>query len=392
MAYSRTTATEKIIGLTKRIRAIAGGTSASKTISILMWLINYAQTRSNKIVSVTSETMPHLRKGAMRDFLLILKQNGYYEDDRWNRSDSTYKFANGSLFEFFPADRDRSRGPRRDMLFINEANNINFETYTQLEIRTNEAVWLDWNPINEFWFYTEVQHQDNVDFITLTYKDNEALNSNIVEAIERKKTNTRWWKVYGLGELGDVEGRVYKDWQIIEKLPHEARLERYGLDFGYSNDPTALIGVYHYNGGFIFDEVLYQTGLSNKQIADVINNEPKSLIIADSAEPKSIDELKSYGCNILAANKGQGSVQHGIQYVQSQRCSITQRSVNLIKEYRNYLYLVDKSGKITNEPSPIWNHGLDAIRYALESYQHIEDEYLDIQAPNPWVDPIIRYE
>jgi phage terminase large subunit len=172
--------------------------------------------------------------------------------------------------------------------------------------------------------------------------------------------------------LGESEGRIFTGWQIIDSVPFEAQLVRYGLDFGYSNDPTAVDAIYRYNNSFIVDEIVDQKGLSNRQLADVLTNIPRALIIADSAEPKSIDEIHGYGLTILPSQKGQGSVLQGIQYVQSQRISVTKRSVNTIKEYRNYLWLTDKDGRIINEPSPIWNHHMDDIRYALESLKATE--------------------
>jgi len=170
-----------------------------------------------------------------------------------------------------------------------------------------------------------------------------------------------------LGLLGEIEGKIYKDWQIIEEIPHEARLERYGLDFGYTNDPTALVAVYKYNGGFILDEVCYQKGLSNKQIADILLSNNSALVIADSAEPKSIDEIIGYGLTVLPSKKGKDSVVNGIQIVQSQRISVTSRSTNIIKSYRNYLWETDKAGKVINIPEHTWSHAMDAVRYALES-------------------------
>jgi len=189
------------------------------------------------------------------------------------------------------------------------------------------------------------------------------------EIEDDKEKRPSLYKHKWLGEPSNQERKVYKDWEYINEIPHEAKLERYGLDFGYTNDPTAIVAVYKYNGGFIFDEVCYQKGLSNKQIADILNNQPKALVIADSSEPKSIDELKLYGVNIIGANKGQGSVSQGIQFVQDQKCSVTNRSINLIKEYRNYLFIQDKNGRITNEPEDSFNHCMDAIRYALETYK-----------------------
>lgn len=368
--YARTTATEKLLKLKKRIRAIAGGTSASKTISILMIEIDYAQSQKRPgLTSIVSESFPHLKRGAMRDFKNIMMEHNYWEDSCWNATDYTYTFKGGWKIEFFSADQpSKVRGPRRDRLFVNEANNIPYEAFDQLEVRTKDVIWLDWNPTNEFWFYTEIKdRRDDVEFVTLTYLDNEALDLRIVQSIESHKANKNWWQVYGLGQLGEVEGKIYKGWQIIDEIPHEARLERFGLDFGYSNDPTAIVALYYYNGGYILDEITYQKGLTNKQIADILKNLDQALVMADSAEPKSIDEIKSYGINILPCIKKQGSVNHGIQYVQQQRISMTKRSLNLIREYRNYLWKTDKEGKILDIPDGGFDHTMDAVRYGMES-------------------------
>lgn len=369
--FQATTATRKIASLQKRIRAVSGGTSASKTVSIVLYLIHLAQSdKAPTLTSIVSESLPHLKRGVMRDFLAILQQHNYYKDERWNRSDFIYTFETGSKIEFFSVDQpDKVRGPRRDRLFINEANNVPFEAFNQLEVRTKELIFLDHNPVSEYWFYTDVQKRDDVDFITLTYKDNESLDPRIVASIEQRRGNASWWRVFGEGLLGQAEGRIYKDWAIIDSIPHEARLERYGLDFGYTNDPTAIIGLYKYNGGFILDEALYQKGMSNKEIADTLKNITKALVIADAAEPKSIDEIRSYGINILSAKKGQGSVNQGIQFVQDQKISVTKNSINLLKEYRNYLWQTDRDGKIINVPEAGNDHALDAIRYCLMSYQ-----------------------
>lgn len=369
--YTVTTATKKIAALTKRLRAVTGGTSASKSISILLWLIDYAQSADNQIISIVSETMPHLKKGAIRDFLNIMQEHGYYNENDWNKTDKIYTFETGSIIEFFSADQpQRVRGPRRDVLFINEANNIELETFTQLEIRTKKIIFLDWNPVSEFWWYTDVAPHVDHDFLTLTYKDNEALEPSIVESIESKQWNKNWWNVYGLGQLGVVEARIYSGWLEVDDIPHEARLERMGLDFGFSVDPASIVAVYYYNGGYILDEVLYRKGLSNKAIADVLlSQEQRALVKADSAEPKSIEEIQAFGVSIMAARKGADSIRHGIDYVKSLRISVTKRSVNLIKEYRNYLWITDKNGKIINEPQDYNNHCMDAIRYAFDEYR-----------------------
>lgn len=367
-----TTALKKILALNKRIRVIQGGTSAAKTISVVQILIDLAQ-RDEKptLTSIVSESFPHLKRGVMRDFLMIMQEHNYFKDDRWNKTDYTYTFETGSKIEFFSADQpSKVRGPRRDRLFLNEANNIPYEAFDQLEVRTKELVFIDFNPTNEFWVYDKVLAQRNdSEHLVLTYKDNEGLSQEIIDSIEQRKNNKSWWKVYGEGQLGEVEGKIYKDWNIINEIPHEARLERYGLDFGYSNDPSSIVAIYKYNNGFILDEITYQKGLSNKQLSDILLNTPLALIIADSAEPKSIDELKSYGVNIIPAIKGQGSVNQGIQFVQDQRISVTKRSVNVIREYRNYLWKTDKNGKILNEPEHQFKHSMDAISYAFDSYK-----------------------
>ena len=375
--FEVTTALKKVIKLNKKIRAIQGGTSASKTISILQNFIDLAQRdKSPTLSSIVSESIPHLKKGCIRDFKKIMKEHDYWKDKRWMETDKIYTFETGSQIEFFGADQhEKLRGGRRDRLFMNEANNVSFEAFEELEVRTKEFVFLDWNPTNEFWFYTEVKDKrTDVELIILTYKDNEALSQEIIDSIEQRKERKSWWRVYGEGQLGEIEGRIYKDWKIIDEIPHEAKLERYGLDFGYSNDPSAIVAIYKYNGGFIFDEITFQKGLSNKNIADIFENQNKALVIADSAEPKSIDEIKLYGINIQPATKGKGSVAQGIQYVQDQRCSVTKRSTNIIKEYRNYLWFIDKNGKVTNVPEEGFDHSLDAIRYALAGFKNTDNE------------------
>jgi phage terminase large subunit len=376
--FQRTTATTKILKLTKRIKALQGGTSASKTISALLYLIAKAQSdKTPTLTSVVSESMPHLKKGCIRDFKRIMREHNYWRSEFWFETDKIYTFETGSQIEFFGADQaDKLRGGRRDRLFINEANNVSFQAFEELEVRTKEQIILDWNPTNEFWFYQDVLgKRDDVDHIILTYRDNEALDEETKKSIETRKNRKGWWQVYGEGQLGEVEGKIYRDWQIINEIPHEARLERYGLDFGYSNDPTAIVAIYRYNNGFIVNEITYQKGLSNRQIADIFLNQPQTLIIADSSEPKSIDEIASYGTNIIGSIKGKGSVLQGIQFVQDQRISITKRSVNIIREYRNYLWKTDKDGKILNEAEHQFSHTMDAIRYGLSEYKTKDDNF-----------------
>lgn len=236
--------------------------------------------------------------------------------------------------------------------------------------------WFDLLPSEVKDFYTPVLKQglDDTVIINTDYHCNEkniAFQSKLqYEAYKITKPDHYWNMVRGLVPE-TVKGKIYKDWAIVDTVPHEARLEKYGLDFGYSVDPTSIVAVYYYNGGYILDEILYQKGIGNKQIADTFNNMDKALVIADSAEPKSIDEIASYGVNILASVKGQGSISHGIQYVQDQRISVTRRSKKIIKEYENYAWLVNKDGETLNEPAPRWDHAMDAIRYAISSEERV---------------------
>lgn len=389
--FDPVTATYKLLKLDKRIRAAAGGTSASKTISILLILIDKAITHANEdnqlLISVVSESLPHLKRGVMRDFINIMEGHGYYKDSNWNRTDFIYSFGPNVKMEFFGVDTpDKVRGPRRDILFMNEANNCPQESFEQLEVRTKDEIWLDWNPTNEFWFYTDIlpYREKDLDFITLTYKDNESLSPEIVKSIEARRHNESWWKVYGLGQLGEVEGKIYKDWAIVDKIPHEARIERLGLDFGYSVDPASLVAIYYYNGGYIVDELIHRKEMSNKKIADFIMNSemPNVLVIADSAEPKSIAEMQEYGVHIIGANKGPGSVNQGIQWVQDQRMSVTKRSANVIKAYRNYMWKTDRDGNFLDLPDHNLSDAMDAVRYGMETLRPQDDEEEEIKSGN----------
>jgi phage terminase large subunit len=367
--FQRTTATNKVLALKRRIKIIQGGTSASKTYSILAVLINKAIQQPNLEISVVAESIPHLRRGALKDFLKILKWTSRYYDSQFNKSLLTYQFKNGSVFEFFSADdSSKLRGARRDILYINECNNISFESYNELAIRTKKEVFLDFNPANEFWVHTELKDEPDADFIILTYKDNEALDKSIVEQIEKNRLKaetssywSNWWRVYGLGEIGMLEGVIFSNWKQIDVLPAEAKLIGIGLDFGYTNDPTAAVEIYNYNGTRILNELVYQTGMLNSDIAKRL---PKNVVVyADSSEPKSIDEIKRYGITIKGVTKGKDSINYGIDVMQQQEYLVTSNSVNLIKELRAYCWDVDKAGTRLNKPIDTNNHAIDALRY-----------------------------
>lgn len=381
--FKYTTAINKLRRLKKRIKKIPGGTSAGKTFGVLPILIDKAARTPLLEISLVSESVPHLRKGAMKDFLKIMKATGRYNDKNWNRTLLTYYFSNGSYIEFFSADQeDKVRGPRRNILYVNECNNINFETYHQLAIRTDKEIWLDYNPTHEFWIHTELKDDPDAEEIILTYKDNEALADSIVREIEKARDKaffdieienifqenniksaywSNWWRVYGLGQVGSLEGVVFNNWRIVNEVPKEAKLVGHGLDFGYSNDPTAIVEVYDWNGKRVLNEICYRTKMVNSDIAEVLPKNP--ITYADSAEPKSIEEIKRLGKLIKGVTKGKDSINFGIQIMQQQDYLVTASSTNLIKEFRNYTWDTDKNGKKINKPIDSFNHAIDAVRY-----------------------------
>lgn len=367
--FKVTTAIKKILQLKKRIKIIQGGTSAGKTFSILPILIDKCTRQAGLEVSVVAESIPHLRRGALKDFVKIMRWTGRYIDDRFNKSLLRYEFGNGSVIEFFSADdASKLRGARRDILYINECNNVTFESYNELSIRTKKEVFLDFNPANEFWVHKELKDEADSDFIILTYKDNEALDESIVSQIEknREKAATssywaNWWRVYGLGEIGSLEGVIFDNWKTIDKIPSEAKLIGIGIDFGYTNDPTSAIEIYNYNGQRIVNELVYRTGMVNSDIANLLPN--SVTIYADSSEPKSIEEIRRFGKMIKGVTKGVDSIRFGIDIMQRQEYLVTSDSQNLIKELRSYCWDVAKDGTRRNVPIDHFNHAIDALRY-----------------------------
>jgi len=374
MQVKKTIALRKLRKLDNRIRIVKGGTSASKTISILCLLIDYAITNDGKEISVVSESIPHLRRGALKDFLGILKGLNRYKDSQFNKSTLKYIFTNGSYIEFFSTDQpDKLRGARRTDLYINECNNVPFDAYTQLAVRTSGTVWLDYNPSNLFWVDKELIGKEDTDYITLTYKDNDALPESIVKEIEKArekaKTSTywaNWWRVYGLGETGSLEGVCIPDWKEIDNIPQEARLLAYGMDFGYSVDPTTLIALYKWNDAYIYDEVLYKKGMLNRDISRYLTQlDIKENIVADSAEPKSIAELQGYGHSIYGVSKGRDSVVYGLNLINQNEIYVTARSKNLKRELAGYVWAKDKEGNTLQKPTGEHPDCIDAARYVL---------------------------
>ncbi len=365
----RTTAINKILALKKRIKIIQGGTSAGKTFGILPILIDKAAKKGGLEISVVAESIPHLRRGALRDFLKVMKWTNRFVDERYNKSLLKYEFANGSFIEFFSADDSKKlRGGRRNILYINECNQISFESFLEMSIRTKDEVFLDYNPTAEFWVQTELEEQEDAEKIILTYKDNEALDKGIVDQIEKniKKAETsNYWKswvdVYVKGLMGKLEGIVFSNWKQIDTIPKEARLVGIGLDFGYTNDPTSCIEIYKHNEKRILNEIVYQTGMLN---SDIANKLPKDVpVYADSAEPKSIADIQRYGITIKGVTKGRDSINYGIDVMQRENYLVTSNSTNLIKELRSYCWDTDKTGKRLNKPIDNYNHAIDAVRY-----------------------------
>ena len=367
--FKYTTAINKLRKLKQRIKVVQGGTSAGKTFGILPILIDKAIKTKGLEISVVSESVPHLRRGALKDFEKIMRSTNRWRDDGMNKSLLKYTFHNGSFIEFFSVDQpDKLRGARRNILYINECNNVDFEAYNQLAIRTSHEVWLDYNPTNEFWAHTEIIGDPDADFIILTYKDNEALPESIVKEIEkaRDKAETsdywaNWWQVYGLGQTGSLEGVIFDNWKVIDSIPEGARLVGIGVDFGYTNDPSTACAIYKYNGKRIIDQLFYRTGMLNHEIAMEL---PKNTFVyADSAEPKSIETIRRAGVNIMPVSKGRDSINFGISVMQEQKYLVTSRSVETIKELRSYCWDTDKAGKTLNKPIDKFNHAIDAIRY-----------------------------
>ncbi len=372
-----TTTAIKIDAFRKRVRIVQGGSSAGKTFAILSLLYSYAANPEcgPLEISVVSESIPHLRRGALKDFLKMLNMTGLYQEELYNRTLLRYDFPHGSYIEFFSADQsDKMRGARRDVLFVNEANNITWEAYHQLAIRTRTAIYIDYNPVREFWAHTELMNDPDAEFLLVTYKDNQALDPAIIREIEKAKTKAEtsaywanWWKVYGLGQVGTLQGAIYEDFEVVEGIDvSRAKFVALGLDWGFSNDPTALVAIYRQGDCLLIQELLYSTGLTNQDIADKLRSLGITRaweIVADSAEPKSIEEIYRLGFNIKPAEKGPDSVRNGIDILKRFKLQVTKDSTNLIKELRSYTWATDKEGKNTGVPIDSFNHACDAMRY-----------------------------
>lgn len=354
-----------------------GGTGGGKTYPTLMLIISWLQSNSNKLWTVVGLDYRHLRDGAIHDFKTIMNNAGIWNMYRWSSTEKIYTFENNSKLQFLSVDTMGAHGSRRDGLFVNEANGINFETFDQLATRTKHKVIIDFNPSAEFWAHTELlaKHPDDCDFIILTYKDNEALSDRERENIERHKPKegeepSNWWRVYGLGQIGSLEGNVYKGWELssADSIAESGKLIRYGLDFGFSNDETALVAVYDMGEKKIgLVEKVYKKGILPSQYCQVLESagvEPSVLIVADGARPEIIAEIKRGGYRCIAADKGAGSVLRGIERVSEYQVAYDGK--DLEREYLSYAWRKKKSGELQDEPIDAFNHALDAVRYAVD--------------------------
>lgn len=344
-----------------------GSTRSSKTYSILQLLYIIAYKSPHPLViSIVSESIPHLKKGCIRDFREMLVADGLWVHKNWNATDKIYK-VNESVIEFFSVDNPaKVHGPSRDILYVNECINVEYEVYRQLAIRTTGTIFLDCNPCYEFWLDKKVLTQPNARLIHSTYRDNEYLTPEQIREIESNRADAAWWQVYGEGLTGSMSGVVIGNWDIVEAMPDSYKRRWIGIDFGFTNDPTAIVDIRLAGGELWIDELLYARGYDNLMIANHLassgigNDIP---IVADCAEPKSIREIASQGWRIEPAQKGKDSVRTGIAILNRYRKHISARSKNIIDEYRSYRWQTNEFGDATNIPVDRYNHAIDAQRY-----------------------------
>ena len=360
----------------KQVIIHKGGTGSGKTYDLMLFLFFIGQNKYNKVITVVSESKPHLDIGAIRLFKLIMKGAGQWDEDKWNIAQSRYTFETGTVIEFFSADRiGKALGARRDYLYGNEINSLKQEVWDELA-RRSEIVLGDFNPTSQFWLEEWIANYDNTDIIKSNYMDNPFLPDTERKRIEKRASrDANFRRIHIVCEYGIYEGLVFDSWQQVDELPQGSR--RYGLDFGYTNDPSTLIAVVETPEAYYLDEVFYKTGLLNRDIAGLMRSggvkENYDEVIADSAEPKSIEELRQMGFNVKPSVKGPDSVRSGIDKLKSKQIYITKRSVNLIKELRNYSWVADKDGRPTNKPIDAFNHAVDAARYAISLPEAVEN-------------------
>jgi len=360
-----------LVNSNKKIIVEQGGTRSGKTYNILMWIIfDYCVNNKKKIITICRKSFPSLRATVLRDFLEIIQNNNMYSELYHNKSNSEYHLY-GNLIEFVALDQaQKIRGRKRNLLFINEANELYYEDWQQLIFRTQERIIIDFNPSDEYhWIYDKVIPRNDCDFYKTTYKDNPFIEDVIRQEIERlKDTDEQYWQIYGLGERAASKATIFS-YVEVTKIPEEAKLLAYGMDFGFTNDPTTLVAVYTLDYNLYIQEYLYRTQMTTRDI-DLFLKDLKLLrnpIYADSAEPRLISELRTMGHNIFPSVKGKDSVNAGIDLLKRYKIHILTDSKNAILEFRNYKWTEDKTGRLTNIPQDNHNHIIDPCRYATYS-------------------------
>jgi phage terminase large subunit len=362
---------EHLLESTKKITIEQGGTRSGKTYNILLFIIfKYCLENTGKTITVCRKTFPAVRSSVMRDFLDILKAYSFYSEEAHNKSNHEYKL-NGNLIEFISLDQPQKvRGRKRNLLFINEANELDYEDWQQLIFRTEDKIILDFNPSDEYhWIYDKVIPRDDADFFITTYLDNTFLNESIKEEIERlRETDETYWQIYGLGLKGISKATIFNYYEF-DTLPNDAEFISYGADAGYTNDPTTLVSVYKQGYNLYIKEHIYQTQMTTIDIANKWKEIgiDRDLIYFDSAEPRLIEELRRMGFNIRPSLKGADSVNAGIDLLKRFKIHIHRDSHNCIQEFRNYKWQEDRTGKTINKPIDKHNHTIDAVRYATYS-------------------------
>jgi phage terminase large subunit len=345
-----------------------GGSRSTKTYSILQLLIVKAlESKDPLVISIVRKSLPSLRISVMRDFFDILKSLDLYAVEAHNKTENTYMLGS-TLIEFFSIDdAQKRRGTKRDILFVNEANEISYEDFFQLNIRTTQTVYLDFNPSEQFWYNDKIQNRDDVTIIHSTYKDNPYLNQDQVNEIERLQfTDKQYYQIYALGEFAGAIDLVFSYTPVDDIPTDNAKLVALGMDFGFINDPTTLIEIWKQGNDLYLNELMYDKGLTNQDIGDTMKQygvDRYTEIIADSAEPKSIEEIRRMGYNIKPATKGPDSILNGIDILKRHRIYVTKQSTNVIKELNGYKWITDKDGNKLNKPIDMFNHALDAVRY-----------------------------
>lgn len=379
--FEVTTSVKKMLALKGKNKIIQGATSSGKTYGIIPILYDKALETPNTLITIVAETIPSLKDGCVKIFQDFMFEEGRWREECWLGNPMQYTLPNRSKLQFksFDSEGKAKASGKREILFINEANHVPFGIADALMIRTTREVWIDFNADSEFWAHTELMKEPNTDFLKLTYLDNESIPSGTLEKMLTRKAKAEeedrqgmrgywwnWWQVYGLGEVGRLQGVVFNNWSIIDSVPKDAKRVGYGVDFGYTNDPTTTVIAYEYNGQRIYDEVIYQTGLSNSDHASLIKSNgisKRDIGYADSADPKSIDELCKHGLTVKPVTKGADSIMYGIGLMQEKPFLITKRSTNLKKELENYTWAKDKDGNEMNKPIDAYNHCVDGARY-----------------------------